>query len=434
METGKSTEAFNRALKSIPGGVNSPARALKSVGSNPLFIEKAEDSAIFDIDGNEFIDYVGSWGPMILGHAHPEVVSAVREAALSGTSYGAPTILEIQLAELIKDMVPSIESVRMVNSGTEATMSALRLARGFTGRDKVVKFEGCYHGHGDSFLIKAGSGALTHGEPDSPGVTKGTAKDTLNAVFNDAGSVENLFSLHGDNIAAVIIEPVTGNMGVVEPDRQFLQAVRSLCTMYGAILIFDEVMTGFRLAKGGAQELLDISPDLTTLGKIIGGGLPVGAYGGRKDIMDRLSPSGPVYQAGTLSGNPVAMAAGIATLKIINNNDDLYNDLESKSALLADGLLAGLREAGIPGVVNRAGSMFTLFFTGRNKVTSYSDVMSCDTRLFARYFNGMLGEGIYIAPSQFEACFVSSAHTARDIENTIEKSRKVLAGLITDKI
>ena len=434
MRTERSVEEFNRALKSIPGGVNSPARAFKSVGSNPLFIEKAEGSGIFDIDGNRFIDYVGSWGPMILGHAFPDVLKAVCEAARLGISYGAPTIAETGMAELIKEMVPSIESVRMVNSGTEATMSALRLARGFTGRDLVVKFEGCYHGHGDSFLIKAGSGALTNGEPDSPGVTKGTARDTLTAGFNDIASVEKLFSESGDNIAALIIEPVTGNMGVIEPDKGFLQAVRDICSQHGALLIFDEVMTGFRLAKGGAQELLGITPDITTLGKIIGGGLPVGAYGGRKDIMDRLSPSGPVYQAGTLSGNPVAMAAGLATLKIINNNDDLYNDLESKSALLADGLLAGLREAGIPGVVNRAGSMFTLFFTGRNKVTSYSDVMSCDTRLFAGYFNGMLGEGIYMAPSQFEACFVSSAHTARDIENTIEKSRKVLAGLITDKI
>jgi len=432
MRTERSAEEFERALKSIPGGVNSPARAFKSVESNPLFIEKAEGSGIYDIDGNKFTDYVGSWGPMILGHAHPEVLKAICETVLAGTSYGAPTIAETEMAELIKQMVPSIESVRMVNSGTEATMSALRLARGFTGRELIVKFEGCYHGHGDSFLIKAGSGALTHGEPNSPGVTEGTARDTLTADFNDPASVKKLFSQHSGDIAAVILEPVTGNMGVIEPDMEFLLTVRELCTQYGALLIFDEVMTGFRLAKGGAQELFGVTPDLTTLGKIIGGGLPVGAYGGRKEIMQHLSPSGPVYQAGTLSGNPVAMAAGLATLKIINNRDDLYSDLEFKSALLEKGLRAGLRESGIPGVVNRAGSMLTLFFTRREKVTSYSDVMSCDTKRFARYFNGMLREGIYMAPSQFEACFVSSAHTVSDIENTIEKSRKVLAGLKTN--
>ncbi len=426
MRTEKSIEAFNRALKSIPGGVNSPARAFKSVGSNPLFIEKADGSAIYDIDGNEFIDYVGSWGPMILGHAHPEVVKAVRETAGSGTSYGAPTILETQMAELIGEMIPSVESVRMVNSGTEATMSALRLARGFTGRDMVIKFEGCYHGHGDSFLIKAGSGALTHGEPDSPGITKGTAKDTLTAGFNDTGSVENLFTMHGDKIAAVIIEPVTGNMGVIEPDREFIQTIRTLCTWYGAILIFDEVMTGFRLAKGGAQELLGITPDLTTLGKIIGGGLPVGAYGGRKDIMDSLSPSGPVYQAGTLSGNPLAMAAGIATLQTINSNGEFYNELEKKSALLEKGLCENLHKSGIPAVVNRVGSMFTIFFTSEKKVSAYKDVMTCDTEMFARFINLLLDEGVYMAPSQFEACFVSSAHSESDIRYTIDKCQKIL--------
>lgn len=432
MRTERSAEEFERALKSIPGGVNSPARAFKSVESNPLFIEKAEGSSIYDIDGNKYTDYVGSWGPMILGHAHPEVLKAICKTALAGTSYGAPTIAETEMAELIKKMVPSVGSVRMVNSGTEATMSALRLARGFTGRELVVKFEGCYHGHGDSFLIKAGSGALTHGEPNSPGVTEGTARDTLTADFNDTASVKKLFSQHGGDIAAVILEPVTGNMGVIEPDMEFLQTVRELCTQYKSLLIFDEVMTGFRLAKGGAQELFGVTPDLTTLGKIIGGGLPVGAYGGKKEIMQHLSPSGPVYQAGTLSGNPVAMAAGLATLRIIDNSNDLYSDLEYKSALLEKGLRAGLRDSGIPGVVNRAGSMLTLFFTGREKVTSYSDVMSCDTGRFAGYFNGMLREGIYMAPSQFEACFVSSAHTVGDIENTIEKSRKVLSGLKTN--
>ena len=432
MRTERSAEEFERALKSIPGGVNSPARAFKSVESNPLFIEKAEGSRIYDIDGNRYTDYVGSWGPMILGHAHPDVLKAVCQTSISGTSYGAPTIAETEMAELIKKMVPSVESVRMVNSGTEATMSALRLARGFTGRSLVVKFEGCYHGHGDSFLIKAGSGALTLGEPNSPGITEGTARDTLASDFNNTASVKKLFSHYGSDIAAVILEPVTGNMGVIEPDMDFLLTVRELCTQYESLLIFDEVMTGFRLAKGGAQELYGVTPDLTTLGKIIGGGLPVGAYGGKKEIMQHLSPSGPVYQAGTLSGNPVAMSAGLAILKIIENSNDLYSDLEFKSALLEKGLRAGLRQSGIPGIINRTGSMFTLFFTGKEKVTTYSDVMSCDTKRFARYFNGMLREGIYMAPSQFEACFVSTAHSVSDIENTIEKSRKVFLELKTN--
>ncbi len=429
MNIEKSIEAFKNALRSIPGGVNSPARAFKSVESNPLFIQKAEGSKIYDIDGNGYIDYVGSWGPMILGHAHKDVINTLNKVARNGTSFGAPTILEIQMAELIREMMPSIESVRMVNSGTEATMSALRLARGFTGRDMVLKFEGCYHGHGDSFLIKAGSGALTNGEPNSPGVTKGTAKDTLTAEFNDTGSVEDLFRVHGSDLAAVIIEPITGNMGVVGPDRIFMETIRKLCSEYGTLLIFDEVMTGFRVAKGGAQELLGIHPDLTTLGKIIGGGLPVGAYGGRKDIMDRLSPSGPVYQAGTLSGNPMAMAAGIATLQIINKNKEFYNELEEKSGMLEDGLRRNLEKLNIPGVINRVGSMFTLFFTVKNKVASYADVLTCDTGMFARYFNMLLKEGIYIAPSQFEAGFVSYAHTESDIQYTIDKSYKALARL-----
>ncbi len=426
MHTEKSEKEFSRALKIIPGGVNSPARALRSVGISPLFIKKAKGSRIYDIDGNEFIDYVGSWGPMILGHAHPEVINSVCETARLGTSFGAPTIAETEMAELIMEMMPSMESIRMVNSGTEATMSALRLARGFTGRDIVVKFEGCYHGHGDSFLIKAGSGALTYGEPDSPGITRGTAKDTLIGGFNDTGSVENLFAMHGDKIAAVIIEPVTGNMGVIEPEKHFIQTIRNLCSWYGAILIFDEVMTGFRISGGGAQEMLGVTPDLTTLGKIIGGGLPVGAYGGRKDIMEKLSPSGPVYQAGTLSGNPVAMAAGLATLKYINRNKNFYNELEKKSAALEKGLRDNFQKTGVPGVVNRAGSMFTMFFTPGNRVNSYGDVMTCDTELFARYFNELLKEGIYLAPSQFEACFVSSAHTHSDIQQTIDKCHKAL--------
>ncbi len=429
MNIDKSITAFTRAVKSIPGGVNSPVRAFKSVGSNPLFIDKARGSKILDIDNNAFIDYVGSWGPMILGHAHPAVIQALQETLKNGTSFGAPTLQEIEMAELIKEMVPSIESVRMVNSGTEATMSALRLARGFTGRDLVVKFEGCYHGHGDSFLIKAGSGALTLGVPNSPGVTKGTAKDTLIATFNDLSSVETLFKQHGESIAAIILEPVTGNIGVVEPITGFIQGLRKLCTQYGALLIFDEVMTGFRVSKGGAQELLDIKPDITTLGKIIGGGLPVGAYGGRKDIMDQLAPVGPVYQAGTLSGNPMAMAAGLATLKVINETKDFYANLETKSAMLAEGLRNNLRKLNFPGVVNRVGSMFTLFFTEKKEVTSYADVLTCDTGLFARYFNYALENGIYLAPSQFEAGFVSYAHTESDIQYTIEKNYETLLQL-----
>jgi glutamate-1-semialdehyde 2,1-aminomutase len=427
MNIDKSITAFNRAVKSIPGGVNSPVRAFKSVGSNPLFIEKARGSKILDIDNNAFIDYVGSWGPMILGHAHPAVIQALQEAIQNGTSFGAPTLQEIEMAELIKEMVPSIESVRMVNSGTEATMSALRLARGFTGRDLIVKFEGCYHGHGDSFLIKAGSGALTLGVPNSPGVTKGTAKDTLIANFNDLHSVETLFKQHGESIAAIILEPITGNIGVVEPTTDFIHGLRKLCTQYGALLIFDEVMTGFRVAKGGAQELLGIMPDITTLGKIIGGGLPVGAYGGRKDIMDQLAPVGPVYQAGTLSGNPMAMAAGLATLKVINETKDFYANLEKKSSMLAEGLSNNLRKLNFPGVVNRVGSMFTLFFTEKSEVTSYADVLTCDTGLFARYFNHALENGIYLAPSQFEAGFVSYAHTEYDIQYTIDKNYETLS-------
>lgn len=429
MNIDKSITAFSRAVKSIPGGVNSPVRAFKSVGSNPIFIDKARGSKILDIDNNAFIDYVGSWGPMILGHAHPDVIQALQQALQNGTSFGAPTLLEIQMAELIKEMVPSIERVRMVNSGTEATMSALRLARGFTGRDLVLKFEGCYHGHGDSFLIKAGSGALTLGVPNSPGVTQGTAKDTLIATFNDLNSVETLFKKHGEGIAAIILEPITGNIGVVEPKTGFIHGLRKLCTQYGALLIFDEVMTGFRVSRGGAQELFGITPDITTLGKIIGGGLPVGAYGGRKDIMDQLAPVGPVYQAGTLSGNPMAMAAGLATLKIINETKDFYANLEAKSAMLAEGLRNNLRKLNFPGVVNRVGSMFTLFFTEKKEVTSYADVLTCDTGLFARYFNHSLENGIYLAPSQYEAGFVSYAHSEYDIQYTIEKNYETLSQL-----
>jgi glutamate-1-semialdehyde 2,1-aminomutase len=357
-----SKEQFQRAKNSIPGGVNSPVRAFKSINGEPLFIDKAKGSKVYDIDGNEYIDYVGSWGPLILGHAQDEVVEAIKKTAERGTSYGAPTVIESQMAELIIDMVPSIDIVRMVNSGTEATMSALRLARGFTGRELIVKFEGCYHGHADSFLIKAGSGALTLGLPDSPGVTKGTAKDTLIAKFNDIQSVEQLFAERGNEIAGVISEPVAGNMGVVIPEDNFLKGLREITKKYGALLIIDEVMTGFRLAKGGAQELYGIDPDITTLGKVIGGGLPVGAYGGKKEIMEKLAPAGPIYQAGTLSGNPLAMVAGYTTLQIINNTPDFYAKLDEKSAKLEAGIRANIEKTGVKATINRVGSMMTLFF------------------------------------------------------------------------
>ncbi len=429
MDFTKSTKAFQQAKLCIPGGVNSPARAFKSVGHTPLFIESASGARIKDIDRNEFIDYVGSWGPMILGHSHPEVIESVRNICLHGTSFGAPTIIETRMAGLIKEMVAGVDLVRMVNSGTEATMSALRLARGYTGRNLVVKFEGCYHGHSDSFLIRAGSGALTHGTPDSPGVPRGTAADTLMAAFNDTASVDRLFSENGNEIAAVILEPVPGNMGVLVPEKEFLNHLRSLCSKHGALLIFDEVMSGFRLARGGAREIFGIQPDLTTFGKIIGGGLPVGAFGGKKEIMEYLAPEGPVYQAGTLSGNPVAMAAGYTTLKLLNNNPQYYTELEKKSSLLEEGLRENIRKTSFPAVVNRVGSMLTLFFTGRDKVSTFSDVMTCDTDKFAAYFRKSLGQGIYFPPSQYEAIFVSLAHTSDDILYTIDKNYHALKAL-----
>ncbi|HSH20625.1 MAG TPA: glutamate-1-semialdehyde 2,1-aminomutase [Draconibacterium sp.] len=425
----KSIAAFQQAQKSIPGGVNSPVRSFRSVGGNPLFIAKASGSKVTDIDGNEFIDYVGSWGPMILGHTHPEVVKAIQETAALGASFGAPTLLETEMAEYIKKLVPSIDKVRMVNSGTEATMSALRLARGYTGRDLVIKFEGCYHGHNDSFLIAAGSGALTYGIPDTPGVTKGTAHDTLTAKFNDLASVEELFEKHKNDIAAVILEPITGNMGVIIPEKDFMKGIRKLCDENKTVLIFDEVMTGFRLAKGGAQQILDITPDITTFGKIIGGGLPVGAYGGKLEIMDQLAPKGPVYQAGTLSGNPLAMAAGLTTLRLLNETKNFYQNLEEKSALLEEGLLNNLKELKFKGVINRVGSMFTLFFTQEESVKSFADVTKCDTHLFASYFKLSLDSGIYLAPSQYEAGFVSGAHTTEDIEKTVKASYMALKQL-----
>lgn len=425
MKTSTSDALFTRAKQRIPGGVNSPVRAFRSVGRNPLFITRASGSRMWDADGNEFIDYVGTWGPAILGHAHERVIEAVRRTALDGTSFGAPTELEVRMAELICSIVPSVEMVRMVNSGTEATMSAIRLARAFTGRDKVIKFEGCYHGHGDTFLIKAGSGAMTFGVPDSPGVPASLAGLTLTASYNSLNSVNELVDSNEGQIAAIIVEPVVGNMGCVPPEPGFLQGLRSLCSAKNIVLIFDEVMTGFRLARAGAQELYTIKPDLSTFGKIIGGGLPVGAYGGRKDIMQMVAPSGPMYQAGTLSGNPLAMTAGFETLSIINENPDFYKELESKAAKLARGLSEAIAETGAPVTVNRVGSMSTLFFT-TNRVIDYKTALASDTKRYAAYFGAMLERGIYLAPSQFEAGFISMAHTERDIDQTVEACREAL--------
>ncbi len=426
MNNTKSINEFQKAAKIIPGGVNSPVRAFKSINGQPVFIDRAKGSKIWDIDGNEYIDYVASWGPMILGHAHNDVVKAIQKTAEKGTSYGAPTILETQMAELIVEMVPSIEVVRMVNSGTEATMSALRLARGYTGKELIIKFEGCYHGHADSFLIKAGSGAITLGLPDSPGVTKGTAKDTLIATYNDIASVEQLFKQYSGKIAAVIVEPVAGNMGLVKPKKGFLEALRDLTKKQGALLIFDEVITGFRLAKGGAQEYFGVMPDITTLGKIIGGGLPVGAYGGSREIMEQLAPSGPVYQAGTLSGNPLAMAAGLTSLRIINETPDFYQNLEKKAAKLEEGIRKNIEKTGVKAFVNRIGSLMTLFFTDLKEINSFDDAVKSDTGKYADYFKLAAESGIYLAPSQFECAFVSAAHTDEDIEKTIQANLKAL--------
>jgi glutamate-1-semialdehyde 2,1-aminomutase len=425
MDTSTSAKLFEEAKKHIPGGVNSPVRAFKSVGRDPLYIARAKGAKMWDADGNEFIDYIGSWGPMIVGHAHPRVLEAIQAAAENGTSFGASNEREIDLARLIKKFVPSVEIVRMVNSGTEATMSAMRLARGFTGKDKIIKFEGCYHGHGDSFLIKAGSGVATLGLPDSPGVTQATANDTLTARYNDIESVYELVESNKNQIAAIFIEPVGGNMGCVPARKEFLEKLRELCTSEKILLVFDEVMTGFRLARGGAQEIYGIAPDLTTFGKIIGGGLPVGAYGGRGEIMQMIAPSGPVYQAGTLSGNPLAMAAGFETLKIIDETPDFYQKLEEKSALLADGILDAVREMNLNCTLNRVGSMLTLFFTDR-EVVDFDTAKLSDTQKFAGYFNSMLEGGVYLPPSQFEAWFVSAAHTREDLEKTVNLSRAAL--------
>lgn len=403
-----SKNLFEKAQNFIPGGVNSPVRAFKSVGGQPIFIKKAKGAMLYDEDDNEYIDMINSWGPMILGHANPRVQKAVEKAIKNSFSFGAPTRREVEVAELITQMVPSIEKVRMVNSGTEATMSAIRLARGFTGKDKIIKFDGCYHGHGDSFLIAAGSGAITMGTPDSPGVTKGTAKDTLIAPFNNLKAVEDLIQANENQIAALIIEPVVGNMGCVLPNDGYLQGLRELCTKNDILLIFDEVMTGFRLAKGGVQERFGVQPDLTTLGKIIGGGMPVGAYGGRREIMDYVSPQGPVYQAGTLSGNPVAMSAGYAMLSYLNETPAVYQTLEKLGTKITDGIRKSLIDNKLDYTINQIGSMYSLFFTDQN-VTDFDSAKSCNTALFGKYFHEMLHRGIYLAPSQFESLFLSVA-------------------------
>lgn len=421
----RSREVFQAALNLMPGGVNSPARAFGAVGGEPIVMERAEGAYLFDVDGNRYIDYIGSWGPMILGHGHPDVVQAVQDAVKTGMSFGAPTVAENTLAELIIQMVPSVEKVRLVNSGTEATMSAIRLARGFTGRDVVVKFAGNYHGHVDSLLVAAGSAAATLGVPNSPGVTAGCGKDTMVLRYNDVAGLQEAFATHGEQIACVIIEPVVGNMGCVTPSSEFLGELRSLTEQNGALLILDEVMTGFRVAPGGAQQLFGITPDITTLGKIVGGGMPIGAYGGRRDIMDNVLPAGEVFQAGTLSGNPVATAAGIATLRQLQD-PAIYERVNSLAARLEEGLQAAATEAGVAHTTNRVGSMLTLFFNA-DPVSSWDEASRCDTAAFAKFFWNLLERGIYFPCSQFEALFVSAAHTEADIDATIAAAREALA-------
>jgi glutamate-1-semialdehyde 2,1-aminomutase len=418
MSRKKSIGLYHRALEMIPGGVNSPVRAFKAIGVPPIFIEHAKGSKIYDADGNEYIDYVGSWGPMILGHAHPKIVLALKKAIPKGTSYGAPTALEIELANKVRKAFPSIELARMVSSGTEAVMSAIRVARGYTGRTKMIKFEGCYHGHGDSLLVKAGSGAMTFGIPDSLGIPEDLAKHTLTASYNNLESVKALVTQYPEQIACIVVEPIAGNMGVVLPERGFLEGLRKICDEKGILLIFDEVISGFRAAYGGAQELYKIKADLTCLGKIIGGGLPVGAYGGRRAIMERVSPLGGVYQAGTLSGNPLAMTAGIATLELLKGKK-IYQDLEKKTLYLAERISECAEERGIPYSINRAIGMFTLFFT-EGPVRDYRSAKTSDTKRFARFFIEMMNEGVYLPPSQFEAWFISLAHTQKDLDKTIE--------------
>ena len=419
MKPERSQELFDRARLSIPGGVNSPVRAWRGVGGTPRFIARGQGAHLFDVDDNEYIDYIGSWGPLLIGHRHPEILDAIQEALTRGTSFGAPTELEVELAETIRAMVPSMQMVRLVNSGTEATMSALRVARGFTGRDITIKFEGCYHGHVDSLLVKAGSGVATLGLPDSPGVPKGFSDTTITVPFNNVEAVEEAFRAHGDKIAAIIVEPVCGNMGCIPPNAGFLEGLRRICDQYQSLLIFDEVMTGFRVSPGGAQQLYNIRPDLTTLGKVIGGGLPIAAYGGRADIMMFVAPSGPIYQAGTLSGNPLAVAAGLAMLRHIQNNPGIYDQLNRNTSLLAACAPENI-------TVNRIGSMMTWFFTDRD-VTDYDSAKTSNTAQFGKFFHAMLERGIYLPPSQYEALFVSAAHTDADIERTLDAAKESFA-------
>jgi glutamate-1-semialdehyde 2,1-aminomutase len=422
----RNNELFQRALTLMPGGVNSPVRAFKSVGGEPFFTQRADGAYLWDVEGKRYVDYVGSWGPMVAGHNHPHVRAAVERAVRDGLSFGTPCPAEVVMAETVARLVPSMQMLRMVNSGTEATMAAIRVARGFTGREKIVKFEGCYHGHGDAFLVKAGSGALTFGVPTSPGVPKALADLTLTLPYNDLAAAQELFARSGGDVAAVIIEPVAGNMNCIPPRAGYLQGLRDLCARHGALLIFDEVMTGFRVALGGAQQLYGVVPDLSTFGKIIGGGMPVGAYGGRREIMQQVAPAGPIYQAGTLSGNPIAMAAGLAMLELIQA-PGFYAELERKTHLLADGLRAVAIEAGIALTTNAVCGMFGLFFTGE-KVETFAQATRCDVAAFGRFFHAMLAHGIYFAPSAFEAGFLSAAHTEQDIADTLEAARAALRG------
>ena len=424
----QSQALFDRAKKVLPGGVNSPVRAYRAVGRTPRFIERADGAYIWDVDGRRYIDYVCSWGPMILGHNHPVIREAVNKAVADGLSFGAPTRREVEIAELMTEMVPNIEMVRMVNSGTEAVMSALRLARGATGRDKIIKFEGCYHGHSDCMLVKAGSSAIAGGCPDSAGVPEGTAKDTLTAQYNDLNSVSRLFQENPDRIACVIVEPVAANMGVVGPDPGFLEGIRTLCDQNGALLIFDEVITGFRLAKGGAQEYFGVRADLVTFGKIIGGGMPVGAYAGSRELMEHVAPCGNVYQAGTLAGNPVAMAAGLAQLRYLNDHPQVYEKINASAQKLAEGMRQAARQTGAPVVINQIGSLAAPFFTA-DTVESFSGAKRSDLNKYAEYFSRMLDSGIYLAPAQFEAMFVSAAHTDADIQHTIETVQTVFSAM-----
>ena len=428
MSRSHSEQLFHQASQHIPGGVNSPVRAFRGVGGEPVFFHHANGPYLYDEDDNRYIDYIGSWGPMILGHCHPGALAAVDTAMRNGLSFGGPTAAEVHMADLLCELLPSMDMVRMVNSGTEATMSAIRLARGYTGRDLLIKFEGCYHGHADSLLVKAGSGALTLGVPSSPGVPASVAEHTLTLEYNNAAQVEDAFSRLGEQIACVIVEPVAGNMNCVPPSNGFLQSLRKCCDAHGALLIFDEVMTGFRVALGGAQSLYEVTPDLTTLGKVIGGGMPVGAFGGKREIMEQLAPLGPIYQAGTLSGNPVAMAAGMATLQLLRE-DGFFTELTRVTSKLVQGLETMAREKGIAIITHQVGGMFGFFFTDQTRITSLEDVMACDQSRFKAFFHAMLNRGVYLAPSAFEAGFVSIAHTDAVIDDTLERTREALISL-----